>query len=109
MTPGAKPALNYAYDASGNLTTLPTVASGTYNKARELTSSALSGATASYTYNADGDRLTAIQGSATIGSATWNGADQLTSYSDPAAATTAATYDGTGRDTVRLRRRLHRP
>jgi YD repeat-containing protein len=81
MTPGSGSALNYGFDAGGNLTTLPTGATGTYDHAGELTSAALSGTTTTYTYNPDGERLTANQGSATIASAAWNGAGQLTSYS----------------------------
>jgi len=37
-----------------------------------------------------------VASSATITAGTWNGAGQLTSYTDPAAAMTAAAYDGTG-------------
>lgn len=98
MTPGTGPALNYTFDASSNLTTLPNGASATsgYDKAGELTSSTLSGTTTTYTYNAGGQRLTTKQGPTTITSGTWNGAGQLTAYSDPAASMTAATYDGTG-------------
>jgi RHS repeat-associated protein len=96
MTPGSKSALNYGFDAAGNLTTLPTGATGTYDHDSELTSATLSGTTTTYGYNADGQRLTAKQGSAIIASGTWNGADELTTYSDPAADMTAATYDGNG-------------
>jgi YD repeat-containing protein len=62
MTPGSGSTLNYGFDASGNLTTLPPGATGTYDHAGELTSSVLSGTTTSYTYNADGERLSAKQG-----------------------------------------------
>ena len=53
---------------------------GTYDNAGELTSSALSGATTAYAYNADGQRLTGTQGSTTVASASWNGAAELTVY-----------------------------
>jgi RHS repeat-associated protein len=96
MTPGTGSTLNYGFDASGNLTTLPPGAAGTYDKAGELASSVLSGTTTSYTYNADGQRLNATQGSITLASATWNGAEEPTSYSDSAAEMTAASYDGNG-------------
>jgi RHS repeat-associated protein len=96
MTPGSGSALSYGFDASGNLTTLPTGATGTYDKASELTSSAQSGTTTNYAYNADGEQQSATQGGSAISSATWNGATQLTAYSDPAADMTAATYDGNG-------------
>ena len=96
MTPGTSSALNYGFDASGGLTTTPAGATGTYDKAGELTSSALSGTTTTYTYSADGERLTAKQGSATIASGTWNGARQLTAYDNSTANMTAATYDGNG-------------
>jgi RHS repeat-associated protein len=56
----------------------------------------LSGTTTSYTYNADGQQLSAKQGSTTIASGTWNGAGELTTYSDGAANMSAATYDGNG-------------
>ncbi len=57
--------MNYGFDASANLTTLPTGATGTYDDAGELTSQTLSGTTTNYTYNADGERLTSTQGSTT--------------------------------------------
>jgi RHS repeat-associated protein len=96
MTPGTGSALDYGFDPSGNLTTLPTGATGTYDNDSELTSSAMSGTTTSYAYNADGERLNAKQGTTTIASGTWNGAGQLTSYDSSTADITAATYDGTG-------------
>ena len=96
MTPGTGSALSYGFDASGNLTTTPAGATGTYDKAGELTSGALSGTTTSYTYNADGERLTAKQGSTTTAAGTWNGASQLTAYDNSTADMTAATYDGNG-------------
>jgi RHS repeat-associated protein len=96
MTPGTGSAVNYGFDASGNLTTTPSGATGIYDKARELTSSTLSGTTTSYTYSADGQRLSARQGSTTVASGTWNGAHQLTTYSDSAANMTAASYNGNG-------------
>ena len=94
MTPGSGSALNYGFDASGNLTTLPDGASGTYDHASELTSSSLSGTT-SYTYDADGERTQATHGT-TIMSATYNGAQELTSYTNAAADMSAASYDGDG-------------
>jgi hypothetical protein len=97
MTPaGSGTAKPYGFDASGNLTTLPTAATGTYDKAGELTSSALTGTTTSYTYNADGEQLNSKQASTTLTTGTWNGALELTAYSDSAANMTAATYDGDG-------------
>lgn len=96
MTPGTGSAHDYGFDASSNLTTLPTGGTGTYDKAGELTSSSLGGATTSYAYNADGERLSAVQGSTTTASGTWNGAAQLTSYDDAAGDMTAASYDGDG-------------
>jgi RHS repeat-associated protein len=96
MTPGSGSTLNYGFDASANLTTLPPGATGTYDHAGELTSSVLSGTTTSYTYDADGERLSAKQGSTTIASGTWNGAGELTSYSNTAANMSSATYDGDG-------------
>ena len=98
MTPGTGNPINYSYDPSGNLTTLPNGASATggYDNAGELTSSTLNGATTSYTYDADGQQLTTKQGSATVTSGTWNGAGELTSYTGPSANMTAATYDGNG-------------
>ena len=96
MTPGTGAEKTYGFDASSNLTTLPTGATGTYNDAGELTSSAKSGTTTNYTYSADGERLNSTQGSLTVTSGSWNGAEQLTAYSDSAADMTAATYDGNG-------------
>jgi trimeric autotransporter adhesin len=96
MTPGTGSANDYGFDASSNLTILPTGATGTYNDAGELTSSSLSGTTTNYSYNADGEQLKATQGSTTVASAAWNGAAQLTTYDNSAADMTAATYDGNG-------------
>ena len=62
MTPGSGSADDYSFDASGNLTTLPAGATGSYDDAGELTSRHLSAAPPSYTYNADGERLSAAQG-----------------------------------------------
>ena len=96
MTPGTNSALSYGEDASSNLTTLPTGASGTYNDASELTSSSLSGTTTDYTYDASGNRTAETVGGTGTVSGTYNGAEQLTSYSNAAADMTTATYDGDG-------------
>jgi len=96
MTPGSSSALSYGEDASLNLTTLPTGASGTYDDASELTSSSLSGTTTDYTYDASGNRTEASVGGTSTVSGAYNGAEQLTSYSNAAADMTAATYDGDG-------------
>ncbi len=96
MTPGTNPTFNYGFDASSNLATLPAGAAGTYDKAGELTQSVASGVTTNYTYDADGEQLTSVQGSTTKSLATWNGAGQLTSYDDGSANMTAVTYDGEG-------------
>jgi RHS repeat-associated protein len=96
MTPGSGSSLGYAFDASGNPTTLPTGATGTYDHASELTSAVLSGATTSYTYDADGQRTQAAQGGSTVVSASYNGAQELTAYSNPAGNMTSAGYDGDG-------------
>lgn len=95
-TPGTGSANNYGFDASSNLTTLPNGATGSYDHAGELTSQVLSGTTTSYTYNADGEQLTSVQGGTTQSTGTWNGALELTSYSNAAASMTAASYDGNG-------------
>ena len=96
MKPGTGTTLSYGFDPSGNLTTLPTGAAGTYDHDSELTSAVLSAATTSYSYNADGERLGESQGGTATTSASWNGAGQVTSYSNTAANMTAATYDGNG-------------
>jgi RHS repeat-associated protein len=96
MTPGSGATNSYGFDPSNNLTIPPIGGTGTYDKSGELTSATLSGTTTSYTYNADGQRLTAKQGSTTTASGTWNGAAQLTSYNNASANMTAATYDGSG-------------
>ena len=96
MTPGTNSALTYGEDASSNLTTLPTAAAGTYNDASQLTSSALSGTTTSYTYDASGNRTGSSVGGTSTVSGTYNGAEQATSYSNSVANMTTATYDGDG-------------
>ncbi|MBU6495247.1 MAG: hypothetical protein KGR42_02355 [Acidobacteria bacterium] len=79
-TPGSSS--NYTQDASGNLTTLPTGASATYDNGSELTSSTLAGTTTNYTYDAAGNRLgSSISGTAST-TALFNGANQLTYYHD---------------------------
>lgn len=93
-TPGSGSTRNYAFDPSGDLTTLPTGSTGQYNSAGELTQSTLSGTATSYAYDADRNRLTASQGGATVASATWDG--DLTAYTGPAATMSSATYDGNG-------------
>lgn len=94
MTPGSGAVMSYTFGASGDLATLPGGATAAYDHDSELTSSALSGTTTNYAYNPDGERLTATQGGTTVSSGTWNGAADLTGYSNAAANTTAATYDG---------------
>ncbi len=96
MKPGTGTTLSYGFDPSGNLTTLPAGATGSYDHDSELTSSALAGTTTSYSYNADGERLGATRGGTATISAAWNGAGLLTSYDNAAANMTAASYDGNG-------------
>ena len=98
MTPGTGQKLNYAFDHSGNLLTLPSGAdaSSGYNNAGELTKSVMGGVTTTYAYDAAGQQLSATQGATQIGSGTWNGAGELTAYTDSAAAMASAVYDGNG-------------
>lgn len=96
MTPGSGSTLDYGFDASGNLTTLPTGATGSYDNASELTSATSSGSTTTYTFDPDGERTQATQTGSTVMTAAYNGAQELTSYSNSAADMTAATYDGDG-------------
>ncbi|MGC2169273.1 MAG: DUF6531 domain-containing protein [Acidimicrobiales bacterium] len=93
-TPGTGSENSYSEDASDNLTTLPTGASGTYDDASELTSSVLSGTTTNYTYDASGNR-TAESTGATV-SATYNGVGELTSYDNASADLSSATYNALG-------------
>ena len=95
-TPGSGSANNYAFDASGNLTTLPTGASTSYDHASELTSSTLSGTTTNYTYDSDGQRTQETVSGTTTVSADYNGAQQLTSYDNSSANIQATCYDGDG-------------
>ncbi|MGC1239751.1 MAG: RHS repeat-associated core domain-containing protein, partial [Acidimicrobiales bacterium] len=92
--PGTGSTNDYVEDASGNLTTLPTGATGSYDHASELTSSVLSETTTDYTYDASGNR-TAESGGSNV-SATYNGASEVTSYSNSAANLSSATYNGDG-------------
>lgn len=104
LTPGTGTVQSYTTDASGNLTTLPGNTEAVYKYGSELCWSAPgnpsggcgsppTGAT-TYSYNANEDR-TGEAGGATV-TASWNGKDQLTGYSDSAANLSAATYDGDG-------------
>ncbi len=96
MTPGSNSTLNYAFDASSSPTTLPSGAdaSSGYDKDEELVSSTLAGTTTTYSYDADGQRLSEHQGTSTLASGAWNGAGELTAYSDAAGSMTGLTYDG---------------
>jgi RHS repeat-associated protein len=107
LTPGSGSATSYGYDASSNLTTLLGVASAAYDDSSELCwTSATSSTNAcsspptgsvSYSYDADGNRLSATQGSSTLDSASWNGIDELSTYDNHSAGDmTAATDDGNG-------------
>ena len=96
MTPGSGAKMNYSFDPSGSLTTLPGGGTGNYDKAGELTSQTQNGTTTSYTYDAAGRQLGSQQGSTALTSATWNGAGQLTAYTSPSATMTSATYNGDG-------------
>jgi RHS repeat-associated protein len=96
MTPGSGSAHSYGFDASSNLTALPTGGTGSYDKNGELTSATLGGTATSYSYNADGEQLSAVTGGSTTASGTWNGAGRLTSYDNAAGDMTAASYDGDG-------------
>jgi RHS repeat-associated protein len=96
MTPGSGSALSYGFDGSGSLTGLPGGATASYDHDGELTSSVLSGTSTTYSYSADGQRLGSAQGSSSLSTANWNGARQVTAYTNSAASMTSATYDGTG-------------
>ncbi|MCU1492252.1 MAG: hypothetical protein JWO62_16, partial [Acidimicrobiaceae bacterium] len=52
--------------------------------------------TTNFTYGANGNRTASTIGSTTLSSATWNGANELTSYSDASANMTASSYNGEG-------------
>jgi RHS repeat-associated protein len=104
LTPGTGTLQSYTTDASGNLTTLAANTEAVYKYGGELCWSATgnptggcgsppTGAT-TYSYNANGDR-NGESGGTTV-TASWNGKDQLTSYSDSAANLSAASYDGDG-------------
>jgi RHS repeat-associated protein len=95
MTPGTGSQLSYSFDASGNLVS-DAGASATYDHASELTSSTLSGTNQNFTYSADGEELNVTAAGSTVASGTWNGARELSAYSDSAGDLTAATYDGNG-------------
>ncbi|MBU6496546.1 MAG: hypothetical protein KGR42_09100, partial [Acidobacteria bacterium] len=88
----------YTQDASGNLTTLPTGASGTYDHASEITSSTLGGTSTTYSYDAAGNRVGSLV-SGTTSTAQYNGANQLTYYNDTVAGTQqylSMQYNGLG-------------
>ena len=96
MTPGGGSTLTYSLDVSGNLSTLPTGATGSYDHDSEMTSSVLGGITTNYTYSADGQRTSVTQGSTAVASGTWNGVGQLSGYDNTAADMSSGTYDGNG-------------
>ena len=96
MSLGTGPAASYGFDPSGDLTALPGGATGTYDHDGELTTATTTATTTAYTYDADGQRLSATRGSTTVESATWNGAGELTAYSDGSGDMTSAAYDGDG-------------
>lgn len=95
----------YSYDASGNLTT-DNGTTQAFDAASELCwsysgsssngcASPPSGAT-TFNYDASGNRLSATQGGTTVASGSWNGANELTAYSNSAADLSSATYNGDG-------------
>ena len=96
MVPGSGGTLGYSYDASGDLMTLPGGATGTYDQAGELTSSSLAGTAVSYAFDANGDRTSEQQGSTTLATGSWNGARELTAYTNDAATMNTASYDASG-------------
>jgi RHS repeat-associated protein len=96
MTPGSGSSTTYSEDASGNLTTLPDSSTTTHDYGSELTSSTVSGTTTDYSYDAAGNRTQATVSGSTTVSASYSGADELTTYDDSAADMTAATYNGDG-------------
>jgi RHS repeat-associated protein len=100
MTLGTGSAVNYGFDASGNLITLPDGAAASYDHAGELTSATIGGTATDYTYDAAGDRLSATQAGTAVSAATWNGAGQLTAYQDSSAAMSGTAYDGNGMRTT---------
>lgn len=83
-----RPAHNYSFDASSNLTALPVGGTGSYDKNGELTSATLSCTTTSYGYNTGGERLSAAHARAGTGLGHWPG---ITSV-DPELAQTTEAY-----------------
>lgn len=85
----------YTTDPSGNLTTLPTGATATYNSAQQLASSTAAAGTTAYNYDQDGNRTSATLGGTATATATWNDNNELTSYTTATVAETN-TYNGDG-------------
>jgi RHS repeat-associated protein len=98
--PGTGSPASYSYDSSGNLLTLPGAASASYGDNGALAASTLSGVTASFAFDADGNRTGSTQGGVANSSGTWNGADQLTAYTVPVASMTGAAYNSDGNRTA---------
>jgi RHS repeat-associated protein len=96
MTPGTQSPLAYTFDDSGNPTTLPTGAAATYDQASELTHAEGGGNASDYTYDADGQRTQETQGATTTVAAAYNGARELTAYSNADADLSSASYQGDG-------------
>jgi RHS repeat-associated protein len=95
-TTASNSATAYNFDPSGNLLMLPNGASATYNDAGELISSATPSVGTTYTYNANGDRVSASSSGVITSSASWNGANELSSYQNTSSTMSSAEYNGLG-------------
>ncbi|OYV63951.1 MAG: hypothetical protein B7X07_07545 [Actinobacteria bacterium 21-64-8] len=95
-TKGTSGTSTYAEDQSGNLTTLPTGASATYNNASELVSSTLAGTATTYAYDASGNMTGQSVGGTQTTYMSYNGANELTYVLNSAATMNDAAYDGNG-------------
>ena len=91
-TNSAQPNENYAYDGVGNRTASHLSASYSYQPFNKLTSTA----TASYTYDNNGNLLTKTD-SLGYDDFTWNEENQLTQVTLPNGLTVNYKYDGLGR------------
>lgn len=95
-TKGTSGTSSYGEDQSGNLTTLPTGASASYNDASELVSSTLAGTATTYAYDASGNLTGQSVGGTQTDFMSYNGANELTYVLNSSATMNYAAYDGNG-------------
>jgi RHS repeat-associated protein len=91
--------ITYAYDAVGNRTLLVNNGAPTtyaYNSANEVATSQASAGVTTYTFDGDGNLLTAVAPGSQLTTNTWDGENRLTKVALPSGIVDTFTYNGDG-------------